>query len=330
MAVLASICRQTDMKRSTIKPQFGEGQGQRKRMAKMKRTIVWRLSRMSAIAIMAIAQTGCESAPKAGGMKQALADYNAQRFTQAHERAVATQERANRPGEREDAAYVAGLAAYQLAQLDEAERRLLVASRSTNPETAAKARAMLGQIRLDQRRPREAAIYFTDAAPHLTGDDASKCAYNASVAYQQAGDQAAAKDWLARSGGRAPDPHSRSSPSNSSIPSATSTTAPATRPTLASPAPSSRPGAVAANSPTGFTLQVGAFKEKQRAQQAATEAQQLARRDGLGSVKIISRRDERGTMLYLVQFGWFPTRESAAAARAKLGRLEYIVAPAPA
>ena len=47
-------------------------------------------------------------------------------------------------------------------------------------------------------------------------------------------------------------------------------------------------------------------------------------------MKIISRRDERGAMIYVVQFGWFPTRDSAAAARAKLGRLEYIVAPTPA
>jgi cell division protein FtsN len=273
----------------------------------------WRVGVVTALILV---QTGCESAPKAGGMNQALADYNAQKFTQAHERAVAIQEKATRPGEREDAAYVAGLSAYQLGQTDEAERRLLVASRSANPQTSAKAKAMLGQIRLDQRRPREAAKYLTDAAPILTGEDASKAAYNASVAYQQAGNQTESKEWLARSGGR--PTLAAAPPTSTPVTVASNASVRTTRP------------AASGNSATGFTLQVGAFKEKSRAHQAAADAQKLARRDGLGSVKIISRRDERGSMLYVVQFGWFPTRESATAARAKLGRLEYIVAPAPA
>ena len=271
---------------------------------------------MAIAGLVVFALSGCGSNSKAGNMNQALADYNAQRFNQAHQQAVASQERATKPGEREDAAYLAGLAAYQMGQTDEAERRLLVASRASNPETSAKAKAMLGQIRLDQRRPREAAIYFTEAAPNLSGDDANKAAYNASVAYQQAGNQVQSKEWLTRSGGT--PTIAAALPSSASRPVASNNSPRTARPTVAS------------NSATGFTLQVGAFKEKSRAQQAAADAQKLSKRDGLGSVKIISRRDERGSMLYVVQFGWFPTRESAAAARSKLGRLEYIVAPAPA
>ena len=53
----------------------------------------------------------------------------------------------------------------------------------------------------------------------------------------------------------------------------------------------------------------------------------MASRNGLGSVRTVPSHDERGTRLYLVQVGEFPTRAAAAATRAQIGRLEYIVAP---
>ena len=259
------------------------------------------VGRVSALAglVISLILAGCESAPKAGSMNQAVNDYNSQRYEQAFEQASAAQERGDTAG-RADAAYIAGLSAYQMGRLDEAEMRFMTASKSSSPETAAKAKAMLGQIRLDQRRPRDAAVLFVDAAPNLTGEDARKCAYNAGVAYQQAGDLQSAKKWIAQSGGYSSTARSTSSAATKST-------------------------SVAKNSASGFTLQVGAFREKKRAQQAAEEAQRLADRDGLGKVRIISRRDERGSQMYLVQFGSFPTRD-AAAARTKLGRLNYIVA----
>jgi septal ring-binding cell division protein DamX len=216
------------------------------------------------------------------------------------------QDSPNGVGQREDAAYVAGLAAYQLGDRDEAERRFILAARSPNSETAARSKAMLGQIRLDQHRPRDAAALFVEAAPNLHGEDARLCAYNAGVAYQQAGDNASARKWIAQSGG-------------GSTARSTSTTGSTSSPVARSASTSSA---------GGFTLQVGAFKEKSRAQKAAADAQKLATRDGLGSVKIQTRRDDRGGTLYVVQFGRFSTRDAAVAARVKLNRLDYIVAPA--
>jgi hypothetical protein len=72
---------------------------------------------------------------------------------------------------------------------------------------------------------------------------------------------------------------------------------------------------------------VGAFSDKTRAQRAADEANTVARKDGLGPVRILNRRDDRGKPLYLVQFGFFTSRDAAAAARTRIGKLEYIVAP---
>jgi cell division septation protein DedD len=253
--------------------------------------------------MVCLSAAGCKSAQHNGTLQTAVDDYNAQRYTQAHELAIEIEGQA-KAGQREDAAYLAGLSAYQLRQTDEAERQLLIAAGSTNAQTSAKAKAMLGQVRLDQRRPREAAALLTETAQALDGEDARKAAYNAGVAYQQVGDSASSKKWLAMAGGATDQPVPMSS--------------------------SSQVSAIGPTTGASFALQVGAFREKNRAKRAADDAAKLAQRDGLGQVRIVPQRDVRGKPLYLVQFGSFPTRGAAAAARAKLGKLEYIVAPAAA
>jgi septal ring-binding cell division protein DamX len=238
---------------------------------------------------------GCESAQKAGTLQQAIDDYNAQRFVQARDRAKSISDSAKPPA-REDAAYIAGLSSFQLGDASEAERQFATASTSSNPQTAARSKAMLGQVRLEQRRPKEAATLLADAYTSLDGPDSRKAALNASIAYQQSGDAASSKKWLDIANG---------------VPTAVPLT----------PSVSVEP-----SGGVGFTLQVGAFKDKERAKRAADEADVLAKREGLGNVRILLRRDERGMPSYLVQFGSFPTRDAAALARTKLGRLEYIVA----
>jgi len=258
---------------------------------------------------------GCQSAQQMG-LQHALDDYNAQRFTQAHEEAARIVDHADqtdKPGQREDAAYLAGLSAYRLGQIDESDRCLLVACGSPDPQTTAKAKAMLGQVRLDQHRPREAAALLSDASQSLTGEDAKRAALNAGIAYQQMGDTASSKKWLAIAG-------------NGGVSNGTSQSG--TGKSGSSGGGSGGPSNANPSVASSFTLQVGVFSDKPRAQRAADEAQQLAKRDGLGEVRMIPRRDDRGKPVYMIQFGSFPSRDAAAAARAKLGRLDYIVAPA--
>jgi septal ring-binding cell division protein DamX len=233
--------------------------------------------------------SACNSPQHNAGVNLALASYNAQHYDQAQTQATEAMTKLHTP-QREEAAYLAGLSAYRLGRIDDAERHFMAACASPDTPTAAKAKAMLGEVRLDQHRPREAATLFSEAAPSFKGDDAKRCAASAAIAYQQSGDAASSKRWADAANGVT--------------------------------------GAPSETNRSGFTLQVGAFKEKNRAQRAAEEAQRLAKREGLGEVRIIPRRDERGQPMYLVQFGSFPTREAAAAARAKIGRLQYIVAAA--
>ncbi|MCA9296470.1 MAG: SPOR domain-containing protein, partial [Phycisphaerales bacterium] len=74
-----------------------------------------------------------------------------------------------------------------------------------------------------------------------------------------------------------------------------------------------------------FTLQAGAFRELDRAEVAARQAETIAAAHGLGRVTIVPRRDVRGRTLYLVQFGSFATRADASRRRDRIGNLEIIV-----
>jgi hypothetical protein len=226
-------------------------------------------------------------------LNRALADYHAGRYATALQEAVAVQESTS-GDEQGDAAYVGGLAAYRLGDLSEAGARLSVAVDSKSPQTAGKARAVLGLVRVDQGRSDEAAGHFAAASRALEGDNARMAAFSAAKAYERTGDEAAAEAWH-----RVADGRSRW---------AITGTAPA-----------------AGN----FTLQAGAYRRRPSAELAAVEAATLAEDHGLSPVRIVSRRDDRGDVLYLVQVGRFESRTAAMSARQRLGRLQYIVAAMP-
>lgn len=257
----------------------------------MTMTMLLRLAgRAAACLAIALLLTGC-GPQRSTSLNQAITAYNSHHYSSAHHHAVQAMRSAT-GREREQAAYLAGLSAYQMRNLDEAELRLVAATRSGDARTAGSAKAMLGQVRLDQRRPREAASLFEDAARQLTGHDAAEARRYAAIAHQQAGNTTAANQWAAAgtSGGTSSAGRHQTS---SGV----------------------------------FALQVGAFSDRERANQAANDASRLADSNGLGPVKIIPSSDRRGRPLYLVQFGSFSSRDSAARTRSHLGRLDYIVAP---
>lgn len=206
---------------------------------------------------------------------QAVSAYNAQQYTKAHHLAVSAT-RTAAGIEREQAAYLAGLSAYQLGNLDEAELRLTVATRSSDKQTAASAKAMLGQVRLDQNRPHEAAALFDQAAQQLAGNDAAQARRYAAIARNQ--------------------------------------------PLHASGLSGAGRGSVDSNL---YAIQVGAFSQWQRANEAASRAERIANRLGLGPVDVISSTDAQGQPLYLVQFGRFASRDAAIQMRTQLGQMDY-------
>ncbi len=75
-----------------------------------------------------------------------------------------------------------------------------------------------------------------------------------------------------------------------------------------------------------FTIQVGAFHGRPRAESAAQAAEALGQRHGVAPVRIVQRHDHRGEPLFIVQLGCFGSRDEAADARRRVGNLQYIVA----
>ena len=251
-----------------------------------------------ALTAAALLLQGCANSAGSGAkaLNLAVQDYNAQRYTSAYERA-APLTTSSAGGVRAEASYLAGLSAYRMGKHDEAERRLLIAAASTDAALAARANAMLGVIRIDQLRYREAVSLLEKSHPLLTGEDAKQAARQLAYAHQHTGDAGAAQRWQARAQATLNSHITSSETRNHQV------------------------------STDLFALQVGAFKSKQHAESAASIASREVDRLGLGPMRIVPSHDGRGQVLYLVQFGSFPTRASAASTRERLGKLNYIVAP---
>ncbi len=239
---------------------------------------------------------GCQVPGSPAKLTEAVTDYHAGRYRLARRRATEAGRRAG-PRVRADAAYVAGLSAYRLGDLEEARSRLVLAAGSADPQTAGRAKAMLGLLLESEGHPGDAAELFKAAARALRDEDARQAALHAALSYRHAGDPAAAEIWTAFAAGLA----RRDDASGGDLARLRG-----------------HPGA-------GFVLQVGAFRDRDRARRAAEEAAVLAERHGHGRVRIVPGGEERGRPLHLVQFGRFPTRWAAANARTQLGRLQYIV-----
>ncbi|MHC5002013.1 MAG: SPOR domain-containing protein [Planctomycetota bacterium] len=257
-------------------------------MPRRRRRSARGVSTLAATALLAVAG-GCTSTTTTETLDDALEDYYAGRYDECHDTAVEIMLSAD--GESEDqAAYLAGLSALRMGDLDEAELRLRMAADAEDEQVAAKARASLGLVRLEQGHPEEAAELLTAAASGLSGEDATEAARLAASARTGGGSA-----WSG-SGGR---------------PAAAAT--------------SFHGGAGASGR---FTLQAGAFREQARAESVAREVRQ--RSPEMRPVQVIPRRDARGRTLYLVQLGRFATRQEAAVARTAMNRPSYIVAPVAA
>ncbi len=232
---------------------------------------------------------GCQAPGSTGKLTEAVGDYNAGRYLLASRRATEAGRQAG-PRLKAEAAYVAGLSAYRLGDVEEARVQLDLAAGSADPQTAGRAKAMLGLLLSSKGQSNDAAQLFKAAAGALRDEDARQAAHHAALAYEQAGDPVAAETWAAFSAGFA-----------------------------------RRDLTGLGTAPAGFVLQVGAFRDRDRARRAAGDAAVLARRHGHGPVRIVPGVEARGQSLHLVQFGRFPTRSAAANARGQLGQLEYIV-----
>lgn len=239
----------------------------------------------------------------------AVEDYREARYTQSFERSKALARSSSSPL-REQAAWIAGLSAYQQRQYDEAELQFMAAGRSQDPRLVVDSKIMIADIRGFQNRWSDAAQLYREASNGLAGEERSRVLGYAEVASSYASGRAAGQ-----LGGSAP---------SSGTPSSTASSGGgATR----SSGASSGTSASRAESGT-FALQAGAFQNEANARKRAAEVATSTRQAGLGEPRVVRTRDPGGRQFWAVQVGSFSTRQRAEEARQRVASLGLIITSA--
>lgn len=253
------------------------------------------LSCLAGILAAAALMFGGACAPQsAKGPARAMELFESGQHDQALREASAQARRSSGPT-RDRASLVAGMSAYELDRVDDAERWLRPLIPSADAEVAGRAAATLGLINAGRGNFTAAAIDLASAGRKLQGEEAARANYHAAECYTISGRLDAAKRLYAMA--------------------LTSTTNPGTRARIE-----------ARLRPSAFTVQIGAFRDRVNADRAAGAAAERARPRGLPAPSIIDATDVTGRRLHLVQVGRFATRDLANTARLRLGG-EAVVVP---
>ena len=193
------------------------------------------------------------------------------------------------------AAYIAGLAARQQGKLNLAARWLRRASRQGEEAVVTDARAELGIVYHQQGKYGRAARVLERASQDLLGNDRAQALLFAGIARQKLGDWDQARRQLR---------FARAAATNSGLKRKIN-----------------RQLKV-----TGYTIQVGAFREAANARKAARNWRSKAQNLGLRDPRLVSGQGQGGG-LTSVQLGRFDTVAAANRARQRLGADNAIVVP---
>lgn len=256
------------------------------------------MRRLALVVVLAcLSLAACAKPLKPGALGEASSQYAAGQYQPAYATASRLARQDNFPA-RAEAAYVAGLSARQLGNLNAAEDYLLQATGAGDARLRGDAFASLGLVYAQRERYDAAAQAMLRAAENLQGAEQANAYYHAGVSQQKLGRFAQARTSL----------------------------------TLA------RRGTTDAGfveeidrrlSQTGYTLQIGAYREESNARQAAEQLAARAIELRYGAPRIVPSQDPRGGSLQIVQIGQFSTFASAKSARGQLGANDAMIVPLP-
>lgn len=241
---------------------------------------------------------GC-TPPKATRLDTANTAYQRGDYALAYREGAAVAEGRITPppsaAQRQEAAYVAGMSAYRIKDVNDAERYLNMAARSSDSQLAGSALATLGLIYREQNRFEQSAHVLTQAATRLVGQDRANAYFYAALAQQRLGRWTDARTSLSQA--------------------ARATSNPSFQRQIADQL-----------QVTGFTVQLGAFTDQANAQRTAQTYAAQATRLGYGAPQI-TPAILQGKQMYLVQVGHFPSHSSAAGAQANLNAPRALIVP---
>jgi tetratricopeptide (TPR) repeat protein len=248
------------------------------------------------LAALVAGTAGCKGTQKASddGLMDA---YQAGDYSRAYREASA--EASSGPssgGQRDMARFVAGMSAYQLGRADEAMRHLGQVSDHDEASIAGPANATLGLI-LARRSEHERAIeHFRKAVKNLKGADTAQAYYHMGLSEQKLGRWSSARLHMQRALKVSNDAAFREK----------------VRQRLKASA---------------FTVQLGAFSDRENAERMARKIRSKAESANLGAPRVVPSRSNSGKRLYLVQVGRFKSEAEAKRAMRRLNRTEGIIAP---
>ncbi|MFA9480189.1 SPOR domain-containing protein [Phycisphaerales bacterium AB-hyl4] len=198
--------------------------------------------------------------------------------------------------DRDEAAYVGGLAAMRIGRLNSAERLLRQASRSRDGSLRGDALANLGLLQYRSGRYEQAADQLTQGAEYLSGEDRAQAYFYAGIAQQRLGRWPQARTSLLLA---------RNTTESESL----------------------RQRALDQLSVTGYTVQLGAFSTEENARSAAEEVAERSVEMRFGSPRIVPARSTDGRTMTLVHVGTFSSYQGAYDARARMGVTNAIIVP---
>jgi len=245
-------------------------------------------------------------------LEEAHRAYQLENWSRAQSEADAAQ-RDLQPPAREEAAFLAGMAAFRQDRMDEARARFTAAEGSADVEVSGKSRAMLGHILEKEGKYSAAAAKYEEAASRLGGEAAEKARAEAADARAKASPTSSTETVAAK------DPDVPKDDPPAATPRSTPRKAPAKPSAAAKPsAKSSTPKTDGKGSGKGHTIQCGAYPQESQARRRAKDIADEAKKAGLPAPKVTRVTGRDGKRLWIVSIGSFPTREAAKKALSRL------------
>ena len=297
------------------------------------------LSIWSALVFLCVS---CESQPKTGKFSSAVSRYEEGRYAAALSESqdlVRSDDRATSA----QGALIAGMSSYKIGNLDQAQKFAMQASSAQDRTISGGALVLLGDIKLSQRHPQEASVFYSQAAAKLSGSDAIRASDCAERARDMAETPAAATVVvLGKDLDKSEDAEFAPAPAWTLAPKKTSAvTKSAPEKVIPEPqsiqvkVPESVPP-VAKKNPVDqsaghsvanreFTIRAGSYSTQAAAKQRAKDLASDLKRSKAPAARIDTIHSAKGEELFAVRIGTWPTRESAEKMLNSIARRDLMV-----
>ena len=293
------------------------------------------LSIWSALIFLCVA---CDSQPKAGNLSSAVSRYEEGRY------AVALSESQNlvRSDDRATStqgALIAAMSSYKIGNMDQAQRFATQASSAQDRNVSGGALVLLGDIKLSQQHPKDAAVYYSQAAAKLSGSDAVRARDCAERATNMAEALAIATVVvLGKERDKSEDAEIALAPAWTLQPKTTSAANQSvakevkSQPETVQEKIPASVAVVAKSKPVGnsladreFTIRAGSYSSQAAAAQRKKDLARDLKRSKAPAARIDTIHTTKGEELFAVRIGTWPTRAEAEKVLNSIARRDLMV-----